>query len=206
VAGAGATFVNSFDRLSQMSSSIPPTIQRELTQPESAERAVAAMKLFIEKGDTETFKHAVAIYCTGACERKEEVQTVLGALCRLAADLEGPRPAEAALRAPSEIHSLIFAGILRAFYGDAAVDRSDGASAQRKADAQQHVKSGTWPNRPTDSSYLSNGSPERFESIRQSVETRLRKVCRDLPDDEFQTLVDKVAREQVRGESRPNFR
>ena len=118
-------------------------------QPDSVEAAVAAMKLFIEKADKEKFQNAVAIYCTGACERKEEVETVLGALCRLAADIEGPKTDTLELR-PSEMHSLIFAGIMRAFYGNAAVDRATGARGQRKADAPQHVLSGTWPRPPAE--------------------------------------------------------
>ena len=131
-----------------MSSAIPPAIQKQLTRPESTEAAIHAMKLFIEKGEKETFQYAVASYCAGACERGDKVETVLGALCRLALDLEGPRVRLEGVLAPrSELHSLIFAGILRAFYGDAAVDRAVGASAQRRADAPQHVESGTWPAR-----------------------------------------------------------
>lgn len=130
-----------------MTATIPPVLHQQLKRPDSIEEAVEAMKLFIEKGDKETFQRAVAIYCTGACERKEEVETVLGALCRLAADLERPTDKDSLMH-PTEMHSLIFAGILRAFYGDAAIDRAAGASAQRKADAPQHVQSGTWPKRP----------------------------------------------------------
>jgi hypothetical protein len=109
------------------------------------------MKSFVVKGDRETFQAAVAIYCAGACERGDEVQTVLGALCQLATDLEDATPkAVGVMPRPSEMHSLIFSGILRAFYGDAAVDRGTGARAQRKADAPQHIKSGTWPKRPVE--------------------------------------------------------
>ena len=129
-----------------MSAAIPPAIQKQLTHPENAEAAIQAMKLFLAKGEKATFQQAVATYCAGACERGDEVQTVLGALCRLAMDIEGPRvKLEGVLAGPSELHSLIFAGILRAFYGDGAVDRAVGARAQRKADAPQHVQSGTWP-------------------------------------------------------------
>lgn len=134
-----------------MSSAIPPTIHQRLTQPESVEAAIDAMKQFLVEGDRETFQHAVAAYCAGACDRGDEVQTVLGALCRLAEELEGQSPgAEDVLLRPSEMHSLIFAGILRAFYGNAAVDRAAGARSQRRADAPQHVKGGTWPNRPAE--------------------------------------------------------
>ena len=129
-----------------MSAAIPPAIQKQLTRPESTEAAIDAMKLFIAKGEKDTFQYAVATYCAGACDRGDEVETVLGALCRLALDLEGPRVRLEGVLAPrSELHSLIFGGILRAFYGDAVVDREVGASAQRKADASQHVQSGTWP-------------------------------------------------------------
>ena len=134
-----------------MTAAIPPGIREQLARPESVEAAVEAMKSFIAKGDRETFQHAVAVYCTGACERGEQVQTVLGALCLLAADIEGPPPKnEGLLQRPTELHSLIFSGILRAFYGDVIVDRAAGATAQRKADAPQHTKSGTWPKPPVD--------------------------------------------------------
>ena len=132
-----------------MSATLPQPIVEQLTQPDSVDTAVAAMKLFIEKGDKEKFQNAVAIYCTAACERKEGVETVLAALCHLAADIEGPRPEGLQLQ-PSEMHGLIFSGILRAFYGNAAVDRATGARAQRKADAPQHVTSGTWPRPPVE--------------------------------------------------------
>ena len=133
----------------RMPETIPPPIVEQLTRPESVEAAVAAMKLFIEKGDKESFQKAVAIYCTGACERRERVETVLGSLCRLAADIEGPGTDALQLQ-PSEMHGLIFRGILQAFYGNAAVDRATGARAQRKADAPQHVRSGTWPKPPAE--------------------------------------------------------
>ena len=184
-----------------MTASLPPAIHQQLTQPESVEAAVAAMEVFIQKGDRETFQVAVAVYCVAACERGDEVQTVLGALCRLAADLEGPRGShEDILARPSEMHSLIFSGIMRAFYGDLAVDRQRGASAQRKADAPQHTRNGTWPNPPVDLGE-SNVSRERFRAVRKDVEQRLRRVSGDLPEDDFQRLVDKVTHEKVRSES-----
>ena len=133
----------------RMSETLPPPIVEQLTRPGSVEAAVAAMKLFIEKGDKEKFQNAVAIYCIGACDRKERVETVLGALCCLAADVEGPRTDGLQMR-PTEMHSLIFAGIMRAFYGNAAVDRATGARAQRKADAPQHVVNRSWPKPPAE--------------------------------------------------------
>jgi hypothetical protein len=54
------------------------------------------------------------------------------------------------LMRPTRMHQLIFSGILRAFYGDVAVDRAVGAASQRKADAPQHSKSGTWPRPPVE--------------------------------------------------------
>ena len=133
-----------------VASSISPTIRRKLTRPDSVEAAVDAMKLFIAQGDRETFQHAVSIYCTAARKRAEQIETVVSALCRLATDIEGPRGDEDALQHPTEMHGLIFEGILRAFYGDVAVERASGASAQRKADASQHGKTGTWPKRTAD--------------------------------------------------------
>lgn len=134
-----------------MSTAIPPSIDQRLTRPESVEAAIDAMKLFLLKGDREAFQQAVAIYCVGARESGDQVQTVLGALCRVAEDMESQSPSGGnILLRPSEMHSLIFAGILRAFFGNAAVDRAAGASSQRRADAPQHVRGGTWPSRPVE--------------------------------------------------------
>jgi hypothetical protein len=68
----------------------------------------------------------------------------------LAENLEGPRRENEVRMRPTRMHELIFTGILRAFYGDPAVLRAVGARAQRKADAPQHTKSGTWPRKPAE--------------------------------------------------------
>jgi hypothetical protein len=72
------------------------------------------------------------------------------ALCLMASDLEGPRYENDIVLNPTRMHQLLFAGVLRAFYGDPAVLRAIGARAQRKADAPQHTLSGTWPRKPAD--------------------------------------------------------
>ena len=41
----------------------------------------------------------------------------------------------------------------------------------------------------------------RFEKVRTDIATRLRRVCSDLPEEEFLSLVDKMARAQMRGET-----
>jgi hypothetical protein len=43
---------------------------------------------------------------------------------------------------------------------------------------------------------------ERRERIRRDVAHRLRRVCGDYSDDEFSSLVDAIADEQLRGERR----
>ena len=108
------------------------------------------MKQLVSGDGDQARLYRATIRDSGACERGDEVQTVLCALCCLASDLEGPGSDGDVLPHPTVLHSLIFAGILRAFYGDAVVDRAAGARAQRKADAPQHVHSGTWPRRPVD--------------------------------------------------------
>jgi hypothetical protein len=129
---------------------IPPDIREQLTRPADATTALEAMQLFLTKGDGAAFEQAVELYITSARTREEPIETVLSVLCQLAADLEGPRVTNEMLLRPTKMHALVFAGILRAYYGNVAVERGIGASAQRKADASQHFKSGTWPKRPAD--------------------------------------------------------
>jgi len=40
----------------------------------------------------------------------------------------------------------------------------------------------------------------RFDAVRSDIAARLRRVCSDLPEDEFELLVDKMAWVQVRRE------
>jgi hypothetical protein len=129
---------------------IPPHIREQLTRPDGTAQALEAMKLFVNKRDEAAFERAVALYVASARERDEPIETVLAVLCELASGLEGPRVVEELLLHPTKMHRLIFAGILRAFYGSVAVEREIGASAQRKADATQHVEKGTWPKRAAD--------------------------------------------------------
>lgn len=108
------------------------------------------MELFLKMGDEEAFEYAVAVYVASARTREEPIERVVGALCMLAGNLEGPRSEHDILMHPTRMHELLFAGILRAFYGDPVVLRAIGARAQRKADAPQHTLSGTWPRKPAE--------------------------------------------------------
>lgn len=128
-----------------------PELYEHLTAPQNTEKVVAAMKLFLLEGDEEKFEIAVALYVASARYRQEPIERVVSPLCLLAGDLESAAgKANEFLPEPSRMHELIFSGILRAFYGDPVVDRALGASAQRKADAPQHIKSGTWPKKPVE--------------------------------------------------------
>jgi len=127
---------------------IPQYLHETLTAPESTARAIEAMQTFLIEGDQPTFEYAVALYVAAARQRNEPIERITGALCMLAENLQGPRRDAEFLLHPTRMHELVFNGILRAFYGDVAVDRAIGASEQRKADAKQHIKSGTWPKRP----------------------------------------------------------
>jgi hypothetical protein len=122
----------------------------QITAPENAASALRAMREFLVRHDESTFEHAVALYVASARHRQEPIEKVAGALSVLASDVEGPLFNAAEPVERSRMHALIFSGILRAFYGDIAVERGIGASAQRKADAPQHTKAGTWPSRHAD--------------------------------------------------------
>jgi hypothetical protein len=129
---------------------IPLESYERITAHENITHAIEAMQVFIRKGDVAKFEYEVALYVASARYRQEPIEKVTGALCTLAENLEGPKGEAEILLHPSQMHAMIFNGILRAFYGDVAVDRAFGAQAQRKADASQHVESGTWPRRPKD--------------------------------------------------------
>ncbi|MFN2637735.1 MAG: hypothetical protein ABR585_11965 [Gemmatimonadaceae bacterium] len=129
---------------------IPADLYDRLTEPQNTEHAIAAMEVFLRDGNEDTFEYAVALYVASARHRQEPIHKVVGALCALCDTVEGPRSETEVLLGPTRLHQLVFSGILRAFYGDVAVDRGIGASAQRKADAPQHTKSGTWPRKPVD--------------------------------------------------------
>lgn len=43
---------------------------------------------------------------------------------------------------------------------------------------------------------------QRKATIREAIAQRLRRVCSDLPETEFQALVDEMADKQLRGERR----
>ena len=108
------------------------------------------MRKFLAGGDTAAFERAVGLYVASARSRQEPLERVVGALVMLASDVEGPQIDLDTPSGQSRMHELIFSGILRAFYGGVAVERGIGASAQRKADAPQHTKAGTWPLKQAD--------------------------------------------------------
>ena len=120
-----------------------------ITAPDNSASAVRAMREYLLRSDESTFEHCVALYVASARHRQEPIEKVAAALSLLASEVEGPL-VTATEPQRSRMHALIFSGILRAFYGDVAVERGIGASAQRKADAPQHTKAGTWPSRQAD--------------------------------------------------------
>jgi len=130
---------------------IPLDSYQRITASENASNAVEAMKVFLRQGDEPAFEYAVALYVASSRHRQEPIEQVTAALCALAEDLEGQGPDDEILLHPSRMHELLFNGILRAFYGDVAVERAIGARAQRKVDAHLHVETGTWPGQPGDS-------------------------------------------------------
>lgn len=129
---------------------IPAELYQRITAPENASRAVEAMKTFLRDDNEAAFSEAVALYVASARYRQEPIETVVGTLCTLCENLEGPGKNGETFMTPSRMHELLFTGVLKAFYGMAAVERARGARAQRKADAPQHAERGTWPRRPAD--------------------------------------------------------
>lgn len=134
--------------MNESSHGIPPERYQPITALQNADNAVEAMRAFLRDGNSEAFANAVAIYVASARYRQEPIETVVAALCSIAESLEGPRRDSDVLFAPTRMHELIFTGVLKGFFGEVAVERARGASAQRKADAPQHNEHGTWPRRP----------------------------------------------------------
>lgn len=135
-------------QMDEFSHGIPPDRYEAITAPQNTANAVEAMRSFLRDGDGTTFSNAVALYVASARYRQEPIEAVAAALCNLAEVMEGPRRDAEILFHPTKMHELIFAGVLKAFYGEIAVERARGARAQRKADAPQHTERGTWPRRP----------------------------------------------------------
>jgi hypothetical protein len=129
---------------------LAPSVYQTITASDNISNAIGAMQAFVREGDEEKFATAVALYVASARFRQEPIEQVVGALCRLVEEIEGPKRDSEPILKPSRMHELVFTGILKAFYGDIAVERSRGARAQRKADAPQHRERGTWPRRPED--------------------------------------------------------
>ena len=105
---------------------IPPHLYRDLTAPQNAENAIAAMQSFLSDGDEEAFKAAVALYVASARHRQEPIEKVVAALTKLGTSVEGYQKHGHTLFESTRLHQLAFAGILRAFYGDVAADSRGG--------------------------------------------------------------------------------
>ncbi len=50
------------------------------------------------------------------------------------------------------------------------------------------------------SDFLAEERARRFEKARKDIARRLQKICSELPEEDFRSLVDKMARAQVRSE------
>lgn len=102
--------------MSDTASRIPPALYEHLTNAQSTNRVIGAIKIFLEKGDAVTFEYAVALYLAAARAREEPIDVVLSVLTNLSESIEGT-----VLSPPSYLQTLIFRSILRAFYGEVAV-------------------------------------------------------------------------------------
>ena len=54
------------------------------------------------------------------------------------------------------------------------------------------------PENSNTSHFFAEQRKSRFEKAQKDIATRLRRVCSDLPEEEFLSLVDKMARAQIR--------
>ncbi len=131
--------------MSDTAPQIPPELYEHLTNVENVDQVTSAMQTFLDNGDEVTFEYAVALYLASARFRGEPIPKVLGVLTSLSESVQGR-----VLSPPSRLQATIFRGILRAFYGEVAVEGEgeNGARAQGEAGATPPIEPGTWPTSP----------------------------------------------------------
>ena len=101
-------------------------IERE----DSVDHVLAAMREFEQRGEGRLFARGVALFARSARARGESVETVLGALEKIADELErAGQPGFAQRETP--LRHLVLRGVLLAFYGADAVRREDDARRER---------------------------------------------------------------------------
>lgn len=109
----------------------PAELFAVIQRDENVARVSGAMRAFIERGDTDSFQHAVAIFVRSARAREEPIERVLGVLEELVDGLEG-HPLPGSAERETKMRTLVLRGVLLAFYGGEAVEREDSKRQSRR--------------------------------------------------------------------------
>lgn len=97
----------------------PSELFEVLGEAANSERALEAMREFLQTGDVAHFERAVAVYVRSARARAVPIEQVLAALNRLS-DAQVARYTQrgGTILQPSELQRHVVRGVLLAFYGD----------------------------------------------------------------------------------------
>ena len=118
----------------------PERVFSVISDEENAERVSAAMRTFVDRGDTATFAKAVAVFVRSANARGEPIERVLAILNELAEEREGaPYPHD---WQPSELRRLVLRGVLLAYFGGDVVRTEARSQGLRRAAAERETDVG----------------------------------------------------------------
>jgi hypothetical protein len=109
----------------------PAELFAVIQRDENVARVSGAMRTFVERGDTDSFQRAVAVFVRSARAREEPIERVLGVLEELVDGLEG-HPLPGSSERETKMRTLVLRGVLLAFYGGEAVEREDSKRQSRR--------------------------------------------------------------------------
>lgn len=108
----------------------PAELFELIEREENVHRVLEAMREFHNRGDTHLFERAVAVFVRSAKARGDSVESVLGALEKIADELEADGQPGFAQR-DTPLRNLVLRGVLLAFYGAEVVRREESARRER---------------------------------------------------------------------------
>ena len=94
----------------------PEQLFSVISREENTARVAEAMCTFLDRGQSDAFERAVALFVRSARARNDPIERVLAVLIELATQREGAAPPHDLEL--SELRRLILRGVLLAFYGD----------------------------------------------------------------------------------------
>jgi hypothetical protein len=93
----------------------PESLYAVIASSESAEKAAAAMRVFVRHGDGAALGRAIVIYAQGAKARGQKIENVLAELNKLSHDQHERYSHDGELLKPTEMKKLVLRAVLEAF-------------------------------------------------------------------------------------------